>query len=80
MSVFVPTTPIPAYGFLMFLPREQAVRLDMTVEDGMKLVISGGIVMPPERPPREPDAPPVPSPGGQQPHGVVALEQVQEHA
>jgi uncharacterized membrane protein len=80
VSVFVPTTPIPAYGFLMFLPREQAVRLDMTVEDGMKLVISGGIVMPPERPPPQPDAPPALSPGGQQPHGVVALEQVQEHA
>jgi len=80
VSVFVPTTPIPAYGFLMFLPREQAIRLDMTVEDGMKLVISGGIVMPPGRPVRETEAPPVPSPGGQQPHGVVALEKVQEHA
>ena len=77
VSVFVPTTPIPAYGFLMFVPREQAVRLDMSVEDGMKLVISGGIVMPPER---SPPVAPVGSTGGQQTHGVVALEQVQQDA
>jgi uncharacterized membrane protein len=79
VSVFVPTTPIPAYGFLMFVPRKQAVRLDMTVEEGMKLVISGGIVMPPERPSPVP-ASQLYSAGGEQPHGVVALEQVQEHA
>ena len=57
ISVFVPTTPIPAYGFLMFVARDQAMRLDMSVEEGMKLVISGGIVMPPDRSPRTPTAP-----------------------
>ncbi|MEK0083780.1 DUF502 domain-containing protein [Benzoatithermus flavus] len=81
LSVFVPTTPIPAYGFLLFLPRDEVVHLDMSVEDGMKLVISGGIVMPPERPQREPARPPRdderPSAGGEQPHGVLTLEQVQ---
>ena len=76
VSVFVPTTPIPAYGFLMFVPREQAVRLEMSVEDGMKLVISGGIVMPPERPP--PVARGHAQPAAEQPHGVMTLEQVQE--
>jgi uncharacterized membrane protein len=80
VSVFVPTTPIPAYGFLLFLPRADVVRLDMTVEDGMKLVISGGIVMPPERAPRAPLPPSKPSAGGQQPHGVLPLEEVKEHA
>ena len=80
ISVFVPTTPIPAYGFLMFVPREQAVRLDMSVEEGMKLVISGGIVMPPERPVAPVPMPAARSPGGEHAHGVVALEQVQEHA
>jgi uncharacterized membrane protein len=76
ISVFVPTTPIPAYGFLMFVARDQARRLDMTVEEGMKLVISGGIVLPPGRAP----AARAGSAGGKQAHGVVALEQVQENA
>jgi uncharacterized membrane protein len=78
ISVFVPTTPIPAYGFLMFVPRADAVPLAMTVEEGMKLVISGGIVVPPDRgTTAEPLADRPPSPGGQKPHGVVALEEVQ---
>lgn len=51
ISVFVPTTPIPAYGFMMFVPRAEVIPLDMPVEDGMKLVISGGIVVPPDRRP-----------------------------
>lgn len=79
ISVFVPTTPIPAYGFLMFVARDQARRLDMTVEEGMKLVISGGIVMPPDRGGRAPVAP-ARSAGGEQVHGVVTLEKVQENA
>ena len=76
--MFVPTTPIPAYGFLMYLPREEAIALDMTVEEGMKLVISGGIVVPPNAPAgarRRRRA----QPGGEQPHGVVALEQVEQY-
>lgn len=82
ISVFVPTTPIPAYGFLMFVPRADAVPLSMTVEEGMKLVISGGIVVPPDRAPRPefPPGPPVAAPasaGSKKPHGVVALEQVE---
>jgi uncharacterized membrane protein len=74
LSVFVPTTPIPAYGFLLFLPKDEVVHLDMSVEDGMKLVISGGIVVPPERSQREPVRP---STGGEKPHGVLTLEQVE---
>jgi uncharacterized membrane protein len=76
ISVFVPTTPIPAYGFLMYVPREDAVPLEMTVEEGMKLVISGGIVVPPDRTMRTSVPTDAPSTGGQQAHGVVALEQV----
>ena len=76
ISVFVPTTPIPAYRFLMYVPRAAALPLAMTVEEGMKLVISGGIVVPPDRPVRAP-APRETSPGGQQAHGVVALEKVE---
>lgn len=51
VNVFVPTTPNPTSGFLLFLPRTDIRLLDMSVEDGLKLVISGGIVAPPERRP-----------------------------
>ncbi|HUR60474.1 MAG TPA: DUF502 domain-containing protein [Opitutaceae bacterium] len=46
-TVFVPTTPNPTSGFLLLLPREDVTELDMTVGDGMKMIISGGAVMPP---------------------------------
>lgn len=47
LNVFVPTTPNPTSGFLLFVPRSDAVVLAMSVEDGIKMVISGGIVTPP---------------------------------
>lgn len=43
LSIFVPTTPNPTSGFLLFLPREDCIFLEMKVSEGMKLVISGGI-------------------------------------
>ena len=43
LSVFVPTTPNPTSGFLLFIPREDCTVLDMKVSEGMKLVISGGV-------------------------------------
>ncbi|MCH2165075.1 MAG: DUF502 domain-containing protein [Marinovum sp.] len=46
LSVFVPTTPNPTSGFLLFFPREDVVELDMSVEDAAKLVISAGLVYP----------------------------------
>lgn len=46
MSVFVPTTPNPTSGFLLFVPQKDVVKLDMSVEDGIKYVISCGIVTP----------------------------------
>ncbi|MFX0544470.1 DUF502 domain-containing protein [Roseovarius sp. S1116L3] len=46
LSVFLPTTPNPTSGFLLFLPREDVIELDMTVEDAAKLVISAGLVYP----------------------------------
>ena len=47
VNIFLPTTPNPTSGLLLFLPREDLVPLDMSVEDGMKMVISAGIVTPP---------------------------------
>jgi len=49
-SVFVPTTPNPTSGFLLLLPRSDLVELEMSVGDGMKMVISGGAVLPPLSP------------------------------
>ena len=46
VSVFVPTTPNPTSGFLLFFPKEDVVELDMTIEDAAKLVISAGLVYP----------------------------------
>jgi uncharacterized membrane protein len=48
-TVFVPTTPNPTSGFLIMLPRQDIVELEMSVGDGMKMIISGGAVMPPWR-------------------------------
>jgi uncharacterized membrane protein len=44
--VFVPHTPNPASGFVHYVPQRSVIRLDWTVEDGLKVVISGGVVQP----------------------------------
>ncbi|MBL8645455.1 MAG: DUF502 domain-containing protein [Rhodospirillaceae bacterium] len=46
-NVYLPTTPNPTSGYLVFLPRSQMIHLDMSVEDCMKMIVSGGIVTPP---------------------------------
>ena len=45
-NVFVPTTPNPTSGFLLLLPRKDIFPLNMSVGDGMKMLISGGAVVP----------------------------------
>jgi uncharacterized membrane protein len=49
VNVFLPTTPNPTSGYLLFIPRRELVSLSMTVEEGIKMIISGGIVTPPDR-------------------------------
>jgi uncharacterized membrane protein len=44
LSVYIPTTPIPSSGFLIMVPGDQVTHTDMTVEDAMSVVISGGIL------------------------------------
>ncbi|HMO43930.1 MAG TPA: DUF502 domain-containing protein [Phenylobacterium sp.] len=44
-AVYVPTTPNPTSGYLVLVPAMDVIRLEMSVEDGIKLVISGGIVV-----------------------------------
>ncbi len=46
LAVFIPTTPIPATGFTLFLNQEEVVPLPYTVEEGIQIVISGGIAIP----------------------------------
>ena len=50
VTVFMPTTPNPTSGFLLFIPRSDIIELDMTVEDAAKLVISAGLVYPADKP------------------------------
>ncbi len=45
-NIFVPTTPNPTSGFLVMVPKENVIEMDMPVADGMKLIISGGAVVP----------------------------------
>lgn len=53
VNIFVPTTPNPTSGFLIFVPSRDLYHLDMTVEEGIKMVVSAGIVTPPDR--RDPE-------------------------
>lgn len=46
VAVFMPSTPNPTTGFLMYVPKRDLVELDMTVEEAAKLVISAGLVTP----------------------------------
>lgn len=62
-TVFVPTTPNPTSGFLLILPRHEITELDMSVGDAMKMILSGGAVLPAWPVPGEPK----PEAGGQRP-------------
>ncbi len=46
VAVFVPTTPNPTSGFVVMVPRSDIIELDMDVDDGLKMIISMGVVVP----------------------------------
>jgi len=46
-TVFVPTSPIPTNGFLIMVPKQDIIELEMTTGEGMKMIVSGGAVVPP---------------------------------
>lgn len=46
INVFIPTTPNPTSGFLLLVPENEVVYLSMTVEEGLKFIVSGGVVVP----------------------------------
>lgn len=50
ISVFLAPTPVPTAGFLMFVPRSKIIMLDMTPEEGARLLISGGLIAPDFKP------------------------------
>lgn len=45
-NVYIPNPPNPTSGFLCLVPKEEAIQLDLSVEEGLKLVLSGGIIVP----------------------------------
>jgi len=47
LNLFIPTTPNPTSGFFIMAPIQEVVELDMSVDDALKMVISGGVVVPP---------------------------------
>ena len=53
VNVFLPTTPNPTSGFLLFVPRKDIIVLDMSVEEAIKMVVSAGIVTPTQRQPAD---------------------------
>ena len=46
VSIFMPTTPNPTSGFLLLIPKERCIFLDMSVADAMRLIVSAGAVLP----------------------------------
>lgn len=46
VTVFVPTTPNPTTGFFLAVPRDEVIYLDMTLEEGLKMIMSSGIIVP----------------------------------
>ena len=46
VGVFVPSTPTPVTGIVIFVPEDEVHRLDLTIEEGIKMIVSGGIVTP----------------------------------
>jgi uncharacterized membrane protein len=46
VSVFIPSTPNPTSGFLVFFPKEEVIELDMPIEDALHMIISGGTALP----------------------------------
>jgi len=47
VCVFIPTTPNPTSGFIVMVPRSQAIELDMSIDAAMKMIVTLGVVVPP---------------------------------
>lgn len=64
VNVFVPSSPTPFTGYVIFVPEDELVHLNITVEQALRLTVSGGVIVPPNGPGRisttPPNAPPPP--------------------
>jgi len=49
INIFVPTTPNPTSGFFIMLPKDDVIELSMTVDDGLKMIVSMGVIVPEDR-------------------------------
>lgn len=47
VNIYVPTTPNPTSGFFLMVPKKDVIELDMSVDDGLKMIISMGAIVPP---------------------------------
>ena len=45
-NIFVPTTPNPTSGYLLFIKASDTKKLNLTVEEGLKIIVSGGMIAP----------------------------------
>ena len=62
IGVFVPTTPNPTSGFLIYVDETEAIPLDMTVEEGAKMILTAGLVVPDFEPPAAAETPSIAEP------------------
>ncbi len=46
ISLFIPTTPNPTSGFLMMIPKQDAIELNMSIDEALKCIISLGVMQP----------------------------------
>jgi uncharacterized membrane protein len=58
VNVFIPGTPNVTAGFLVLVPKDEAIELELTAEEAIKLIVSGGIATPPPRADAAPEEPP----------------------
>ncbi len=46
VTVLIPTSPTPFTGFVIMVPKEQTIDLDMTIEKALRFIVSGGVIAP----------------------------------
>ncbi|MFH1227285.1 MAG: DUF502 domain-containing protein [Planctomycetota bacterium] len=49
ITVFVPTSPAPFTGFTLFAPEDEVIRLNMTIDEAVRIIMSGGVIVPPHQ-------------------------------
>lgn len=53
ITVFVPTSPAPFTGFTLFVPEDKVIHLNMTIDEAVRIIMSGGVLTPPHQQPTE---------------------------